>query len=127
MTTHLTTGPTSHAADHTPTAPAPAGVSKLTDPARAQDPAPEPVPEPDPEAVIDQARAGIDALDAEIVRLVRERMALSERVQRTRMANGGRRISLARENAVLRRWRHELGEPGTTLAMTLLELCRGRV
>ncbi|RMI35999.1 chorismate mutase [Streptomyces triticirhizae] len=125
MTTHLTTQRASQATPHpterSATASAPAGVGKLTDPA------PDRTTDQDPEAVIAEARAGIDALDAEIVRLVRERMALSERVQRTRMANGGRRINLARENAVLRRWRGELGEPGTTLAMTLLELCRGRV
>lgn len=85
-----------------------------------------PTPPTAPEAVIAGARAEIDALDDEIVRLVRRRMALSDRVQRTRLASGGRRINLARENEVLSRWRGELGQPGTTLAMTLLELCRGR-
>ncbi|MDT0265223.1 chorismate mutase [Streptomyces sp. DSM 44915] len=94
----------------------PAGreVTKVTEPA-------------DPAAVIAGARAEIDALDTEIVRLVRHRMTLSARVQHARMASGGRRVQLARENEVLRRWRAELGVPGTTLAMTLLELCRGRI
>jgi chorismate mutase len=68
----------------------------------------------------------IDDLDARLVALVRERMAVSERVQRARIAAGGRRVHLARENEILRRYRAELGEPGTRLAMTLLELCRGR-
>ncbi|SOD61955.1 chorismate mutase [Streptomyces zhaozhouensis] len=81
----------------------------------------------DPEAAIARARADIDALDEEIVRLLRRRMALSEGVQHIRMARGGRRTDLARENEVLRRWHAELGQPGTALAMTLLELCRGRV
>ncbi|UED84573.1 chorismate mutase [Streptomyces profundus] len=94
----------------------PAEVTEVTEPAGD-----------DPETVIAQGRAEIDALDAEIVRLVRARVAVSERVQRVRLANGGRRVHLARENEVLRRWREELGQPGTALAMTLLELSRGRV
>jgi chorismate mutase len=76
---------------------------------------------------IDEARREIDALDGRILALIRERMAVSERIQRTRIASGGRRVNLAREMEILRRYREELGRPGTQLAMTLLELCRGRV
>lgn len=72
------------------------------------------------------ARQVIDALDGRIVELIQERMAVSEHVQRVRLASGGRRIDLAREMEILRHYRQELGEPGTRLAMTLLELCRGR-
>ncbi|GAA3868996.1 chorismate mutase [Streptomyces sedi] len=104
-------------------------TTTTTPPRAAADPggsAPE-GPDADPEAAIARARADIDALDEEIVRLLRRRMALSEGVQHIRMARGGRRTDLARENEVLRRWHAELGQPGTALAMTLLELCRGRV
>jgi chorismate mutase len=78
------------------------------------------------EAEIDAARREIDALDGRIVALIRERMAVSERIQATRLASGGRRVHLAREMEILRRYREELGRPGTQLAMTVLELCRGR-
>ncbi|MBB1258802.1 chorismate mutase [Streptomyces alkaliterrae] len=81
----------------------------------------------DPEQVIGEARERIDELDARIIRLVRERMEVSSRIQRTRIAAGGRRVHLSREMEVLSRFRAELGGPGTTLAMTLLELSRGRV
>ncbi|WP_323379319.1 chorismate mutase [Streptomyces durbertensis] len=82
---------------------------------------------PDPERVIGEARGRIDELDARIIRLVRERMEVSSRIQHARIAAGGRRVHLSREMEVLSRFRAELGGPGTTLAMTLLELSRGRV
>lgn len=77
-------------------------------------------------AEIDAARREIDELDGRIMALIKERMAVSERIQRTRIASGGRRVNLAREMDILRRYREGLGQPGTALAMTLLELCRGR-
>ncbi|TWV56885.1 chorismate mutase [Streptomyces misionensis] len=80
-----------------------------------------------PEATIAAARERIDALDDRIIGLVQERMAVSAVVQRTRIATGGRRVSLNREMEILARYRDALGRPGTALAMTLLELCRGRV
>ena len=80
----------------------------------------------DPEAVIAAARARIDELDGRIIALIKERMAVSAHVQRTRLAAGGRRVHLAREMEILRHYRESLGRPGTQLAMTLLELCRGR-
>ncbi|WP_425579812.1 chorismate mutase, partial [Streptomyces chumphonensis] len=80
-----------------------------------------------PEAEIATARERIDALDAEIIALVRERMAVSATVQEARIAGGGRRVHLSREMEILTRFRTELGGHGTTLAMTLLELSRGRV
>ncbi|WP_241562056.1 chorismate mutase [Streptomyces hoynatensis] len=79
-----------------------------------------------PEAVIAAARGRIDELDGRIIALIRERMAVSAHVQRTRLAAGGRRVHLAREMEILRHYREGLGRPGTQLAMTLLELCRGR-
>ena len=73
------------------------------------------------------ARGRIDELDAQIIALVRERMAVSADIQRARIASGGRRVNLSREMEILARYREQLGRPGTELAMTLLELCRGRV
>ncbi|MGY0492298.1 chorismate mutase [Streptomyces sp. WG-D5] len=77
--------------------------------------------------VIAGARERIDALDDRIIGLVQERMAVSAVVQEARIASGGRRVHLSRENEVLGRYRDALGRPGTELAMTLLELSRGRV
>ncbi|MFE2444631.1 chorismate mutase [Stenotrophomonas sp. NPDC087984] len=77
--------------------------------------------------VIGTARERIDALDGRILDLVRERMAVSAAIQEARIASGGRRVQLSREMEILDRYRQRLGKPGTTLAMTLLELCRGRI
>ncbi|MFI6289434.1 chorismate mutase [Streptomyces sp. NPDC051018] len=77
--------------------------------------------------VIASARERIDALDDRIIGLVHERMAISSVVQEARISSGGRRVSLSREMEVLGHFRDALGKPGTSLAMTLLELCRGRI
>ncbi|WP_055694048.1 chorismate mutase [Streptomyces prasinopilosus] len=77
--------------------------------------------------VITGARGRIDALDDRIIGLVQERMAVSAVIQRERIASGGRRVNLSREMEVLGHYRDALGKPGTSLAMTLLELCRGRI
>ncbi len=80
-----------------------------------------------PDAIIADARERIDALDDRIIGLVQERMAVSAVVQQTRIASGGRRVHLSREMEILSRYRDALGKPGTSLAMTLLELSRGRI
>lgn len=80
-----------------------------------------------PDVTIADARARIDVLDDRIIGLIQERMAVSAVVQQTRIASGGRRVNLSREMEILGRYREALGKPGTGLAMTLLELCRGRV
>jgi chorismate mutase len=77
--------------------------------------------------VITDARERIDALDDRIIGLVQERMAVSAVIQQARIASGGRRVNLSREMEILSRYREALGKPGTALAMTLLELCRGRI
>lgn len=80
-----------------------------------------------PEQLIDASRARIDVLDDRIIGLIQERMAVSAVIQDARIASGGRRVHLSREMEVLTHWSDALGKPGTALAMTLLELCRGRV
>ncbi|MFF3163838.1 chorismate mutase [Streptomyces sp. NPDC003273] len=79
------------------------------------------------EQTIADARARIDALDDRIIGLIQERMAVSTVVQETRIPSGGRRVNLSREMEILGRYREALGKPGTALAMTMLELCRGRI
>lgn len=80
-----------------------------------------------PEQLIAGSRARIDVLDDRIIGLIQERMAVSAVIQEARIGSGGRRVHLSREMEVLGHWSDALGKPGTTLAMTLLELCRGRV
>ncbi|MFD7612683.1 chorismate mutase [Streptomyces sp. NPDC059828] len=82
---------------------------------------------PEAAALIGDARERIDVLDDRIIGLVQERMAVSAVIQEARITSGGRRVNLSREMEVLSRYRDALGKPGTSLAMTLLELCRGRV
>ncbi|CAM5552641.1 hypothetical protein SAVIM338S_04490 [Streptomyces avidinii] len=80
-----------------------------------------------PEQLIAASRDRIDTLDDRIIGLIQERMAVSAVIQEARIGSGGRRVHLSREMEVLGHWSDALGKPGTTLAMTLLELCRGRV
>ena len=75
---------------------------------------------------VDSGRARIDEIDAEIVALVRERTAVSGQIQLARQSTGGPRVVHARENEVVGRWRAQLGRPGVTIAMALLEFGRGR-
>jgi chorismate mutase len=71
-------------------------------------------------------RAEIDVLDAEILRLIKRRSEVSQKVGRARMAAGGPRIVYNREMAVLERFR-DLGSEGRELGMILLRLGRGRL
>ena len=79
------------------------------------------------EQTIADARERIDALDDRIIGLIQERVAVSAVVQEARISSGGRRVSLTRENEILSHYSDALGRPGTSLAMTLLELSRGRI
>jgi chorismate mutase len=71
-------------------------------------------------------RNEIDHLDAEILRLVQRRTAVSQAIGRARRAAGGPRVVHGREMAVLERYR-PLGPEGRELAMLLLRLGRGRL
>ncbi|MFI1567097.1 chorismate mutase [Streptomyces sp. NPDC020490] len=97
----------------TPTGPTPADLTGARTPEAAD--------------VIAGARERIDALDDRIIGLIQERMAVSAVIQEARITSGGRRVNLSREMEVLGHYREALGKPGTSLAMTLLELCRGRI
>ena len=72
-------------------------------------------------------RERIDAIDTELIELIRQRVAVSAEIQAARMADGGRRLDLRRETEVIGRFNRSLGRPGTSVAMALLELGRGRV
>ena len=86
-------------------------------------PATDGIPAPDE---IEALRVEIDHLDAEILRLVKRRSEVSQRIGRARMAAGGPKIVYNREMAVLARFR-ELGADGRELGMILLRLGRGRL
>ncbi|RKT57659.1 chorismate mutase [Saccharothrix australiensis] len=73
---------------------------------------------------IDALRKEIDDLDAELLRLVKRRVAVSRTIGAARMAAGGTRIVHNREIDVLNRYK-ELGPEGRDLAMILLKLGRG--
>lgn len=80
----------------------------------------------DPEVLIAAERLRVDELDTRIIALVRDRLAVSEHIQRIRLDSGGRRVHLSREMRILDHYSTELGRPGRDLAMTLLGLCRGQ-
>jgi len=70
-------------------------------------------------------RVEIDALDAEIIRLWQRRAEVSKRVGEIRMANGGTRLVLDRERAILEKYRAALGDDGVQIAMLVLRSGRG--
>jgi chorismate mutase len=91
-------------------------------------------PSPAPVAVtgadverIGELRADIDACDAEIIELVRKRLAISQQIGALRSASGGTRLNLSREKQVLDRFRAALGPDGAALGMLLLRQGRGRL
>jgi chorismate mutase len=86
----------------------------------------EPVGQPTPAGVL-SGRAQIDDLDARILALIDERVRTAAGIQAARIAEGGRRLDLKRETEIIARYREALGRPGVTVAMAVLELCRGRV
>ena len=76
---------------------------------------------------IAELRGRIDACDAEIVRLVQHRLAVSQEIGELRRATGGTRLSLSREQQVLARYQDALGPDGATLGLMLLRQGRGRL
>ncbi|MTD14309.1 chorismate mutase [Nakamurella sp. YIM 132087] len=91
------------------------------------EPAPLPeIPVPSDQDGIDLLRVEIDAADAEIVRLIQRRTALSQAIGQARKSLGGPRIVYSREMAILDRFR-ALGPAGTDLGMLLLAMGRGKL
>ena len=88
--------------------------------------APEEVPVPTDQAGIDKLRLEIDALDAELVKLILHRTAVSHAIGMARKTLGGPKIVYSREMAILERFR-ALGPAGADLAMMLLAMGRGKL
>ena len=61
-------------------------------------------------------RTRIDEIDQTLIELWQERAAISHEVGVTRVAAGGTRLVLAREQEILDRFRDALGADGTQLA-----------
>jgi chorismate mutase len=74
---------------------------------------------------INGLRSRIDEVDAELIRLWQERAEISRQVGVARMAAGGTRLVLAREQAIIEKFRSALGADGAQLAMLLLRAGRG--
>ena len=87
---------------------------------------PEEVPVPADQDGIDKLRVEIDAIDAELVRLIQHRTAISNAIGTARKTLGGPRIVYSREMAILERFR-SLGPAGTDLGMLLLAMGRGKL
>ena len=75
---------------------------------------------------IAELRRRIDEVDTELVEIVRRRIALSREVQAVRMAHTGRRLEHSRELQIVNAYVEGLGKGGGQLALSILELCRGR-
>jgi chorismate mutase len=74
-----------------------------------------------------ELREQIDDCDAEIIRLVQRRLAVSQQIGELRRAAGGTRLSLSREQQVLARFQDALGRDGAAMGMMLLRQGRGRL
>ncbi len=81
----------------------------------------------DPDERISELRSAINVCDAEIIDLVRRRLAISQEIGTLRAATGGPRLSLSRERQVLARFGEALGPDGAALGMLLLRQGRGRL
>ena len=70
-------------------------------------------------------RERLDEIDAKLIELWQERARISQEVGRTRVASGGTRLVLNRENEILERYRTALGADGVQLALLILRAGRG--
>ena len=70
-------------------------------------------------------RDRIDEIDQAIIDLWLERAHLSQQVGRTRMASGGTRLVLSREQEIFERFRAALGADGIQVAQMILRAGRG--
>lgn len=74
---------------------------------------------------ITSMRQRIDEIDAAIIQLWQERAGLSHRIGETRLAAGGTRLVLSREQQIMDRFREAIGDDGTQLALLVLRAGRG--
>jgi chorismate mutase len=74
---------------------------------------------------ISALRERLDEIDAKMIELWQERARISQEVGRTRVASGGTRLVLNRENEILDRYRTALGADGVQLALLILRAGRG--
>ena len=74
---------------------------------------------------ISELRTRINDVDDELIRLWQERAAISHQVGVARMAAGGTRLVLAREQQIIDKYRNALGAEGAQLAMLVLRAGRG--
>nr|WP_240757624.1 chorismate mutase [Nakamurella flava] len=127
MTTTLSSTATGETAP-VPTADTPADRDATGSPVASSptEPQLEDVPVPADQAGIDVLRTEIDSLDAEILRLIKRRNAVSHAIGAARRTLGGPRIVYSREMAILERFR-DLGPAGADLGMLLLSMGRGRL
>jgi chorismate mutase len=79
----------------------------------------------DPATHIAGLRERLDEIDARIIELWQERARISQEVGKTRVASGGTRLVLNRENEILDRYRATLGPDGVQLALLILRAGRG--
>jgi chorismate mutase len=100
-----------------------AATSTPNEPPTDQEPE---IPVPVDQAGIDVLRIEIDEIDAELVRLILRRTAVSHAIGAARRSLGGPKIVYSREMAVLQRFR-DLGPAGTDLGMLLLAMGRGKL
>ena len=84
------------------------------------------IPVPESEEGIDALRTEIDQIDAELLRLIKRRTAISHAIGDARRHLGGPRVVHSREMKILDRFR-DLGQPGVDLALMLLDLGRGKL
>jgi chorismate mutase len=70
-------------------------------------------------------RERIDEIDQAIIDLWLERAGLSQQVGKTRMASGGTRLVLSREREIVERFRQALGADGAQVALMILRAGRG--
>jgi chorismate mutase len=109
------------AGDAAITQPLPAEIAEV-----AMDPAIATLTPDEADDKIDQLRAEIDSVDEDIVAIVQRRIAVSKQIQAIRMTHGGRRREHSRELKIVNTYVDALGRTGSQLALTLLELSRGR-
>lgn len=72
-------------------------------------------------------RERIDEIDLAIIRLWHERAELSKQIGAIRVAAGGTRLILSRENEILKRFREGIGADGTQLGLLILKAGRGQL